>query len=118
MVRRMGGGFCFVKTVSASEGSPVEGSHSKIHATEHENPLMGSGLSLIPASHTFEDIKIDPAAAREGPSIPCVLQQQALKTATHCAETPPVTTWPAPPSHTSAGEVRPLAWRVLAAYTG
>ena len=114
----MGGGFCFVKTVSASEGSPVEGSYSKIHVTEHENPLMGSGLSLIPARHTFEDIKIDPAAAREGPYIPCVLQQQALKTATHCAETPPVTTWPASPSHTSAREVRPLAWRALAAHTG
>ena len=54
MGRRMGGGFCFVKTVSASEGSPVEGSRSKIHVTEHENPLMGSGLSLIPASHTFD----------------------------------------------------------------
>ena len=111
MGRRMGSGFCFVKTAGASGGSPVEGSHSKIHVTEHENPLMGSGLSL-------EDIRIDPAAAREGPYIPCVLQQEALKTATHCAETPPVTTWPAPPSHTSAREVRPLAWRALAAYTG
>ena len=32
----------------------AKGAHSKIHATEHENPLMGSGLSLIPASHTFD----------------------------------------------------------------